>query len=74
MAKKKENFEDIMANLETIVNKMENENPSLEEAIAYYEEGIKSCGKLYKILNNAEGKIKVLKENTEVDFEEEGKI
>ena len=50
---------------------MENDELSLEEAMKNYEDGIKLSNKLYKILNEAEGKIKLLTENGEIDFNDE---
>lgn len=72
MVKKKESYEELMAKLEDIVSKMEMGDLSLDESIKYYEDGIKSCNKLYKMLNEAEGKIKMLSSGIEIDFEDEG--
>lgn len=69
MPRKKETFETMLDKLETIVDKMDSENITLEDSMKEYEEGVKLCNKLYKILNNAEGKIKVLTENGEEEFE-----
>lgn len=68
MPKKSESYELMMARLEDIVSAMENSELSLDESMKYYEEGIKICNKLYKILNEAEGKIKILNNNLEEDF------
>lgn len=68
MPKKSESYELMMARLEDIVSAMENNELSLDESMKYYEEGIKICNKLYKILNEAEGKIKILNNNLEEDF------
>ena len=65
MAKKKETFESLMERLEDIVNNMDMNNLTLEEAIKYYEEGIKLSNKLYGILNSAETKIKILTDEGE---------
>ncbi|MCY6354079.1 exodeoxyribonuclease VII small subunit [Clostridium sp. ZS2-4] len=70
MARKKESFESLMTQVEDIINIMENEEDSLENSIKNYEEGIKLCNKLYKILNEAEGKIKILTKEGEKDFTE----
>lgn len=51
---------------------MENEELPLEEAMKNYEDGVKLCDKLYKILNKAEGKIKLLTENGEEEFKKAG--
>lgn len=68
MAKKSESFESMMNKLEDIVKIMDNEQLSLEESMKYYEEGIKLCNKLYKALNDAEGRVKILIDNKEEDF------
>lgn len=68
MAKKSESFESMMEKLENIVSIMENEQLTLDESMKQYEEGIKLCNKLYKSLKEAEGKIKILVDNKELDF------
>jgi exodeoxyribonuclease VII small subunit len=72
MVKKNESYEEMMAKLEEIVDHMENGELSLEQSMKNYEEGIKICNKLYKILNDAEGKIKILSEQGEVEFVQDG--
>ena len=71
MAKKKETYETMLERLDEIVTLMDSNQLSLEESMKYYEEGIKLSNKLYKILNDAEGKIKLLTEQGEKDFFEE---
>ena len=71
MMEKSESFEDLFNRLKNIVDSMEKEPLSLEQNLKSYEEGIKISSKLYKILNEAEGKIKILKEGIESDFHEE---
>jgi len=71
MAKKKESYESMLARLEEIVTLMDGNQISLEESMKYYEEGIKLSNKLYKVLNEAEGKIKILTEQGEKDFFED---
>lgn len=68
MPKKKESFEEMMKRLDEISNVMDNEQLSLDESMKYYEEGIKLCNKLYKDLNEAEGKVKILMEGKEEPF------
>lgn len=68
MAKKNESFETMMKRLEEISNVMDNEQLSLDQSMKYYEEGIKLCNKLYKELNEAEGKVKILMEGKEEPF------
>lgn len=70
MAKKNDSYEDQFEKLESIVERMDNGQLSLMDSMKDYEEGIKLCNKLYKTLNEAEGKIKIISENQEeVDFE-----
>jgi exodeoxyribonuclease VII small subunit len=68
MPKKKESFEEMMKRLDEISNVMDNEQLSLDQSMKYYEEGIKLCNKLYKDLNEAEGKVKILMEGKEEPF------
>lgn len=68
MAGKNESYEIMMEKLNGIVSKMENEELTLDQTMKSYEEGIKLCNKLYKYLNDAEGKIKILSEGEEKDF------
>ena len=68
MAKKTDSFESMMNKLEEIANTMDSEQLTLDQSMKYYEEGIKLCNKLYKSLNEAEGKMKVLIEGKEEDF------
>jgi exodeoxyribonuclease VII small subunit len=72
MPKKNESYETMMVELEKIVLNMENGEMTLAESMKKYEDGIKICNKLYKILNEAEGKIKVLNNNIETDFIQDG--
>lgn len=68
MAKKKESYESMMARLEEIVDLMDGNEITLEQTMTNYEEGIKICNNLYKILNDTEGKIKILTAEGEKDF------
>lgn len=69
--KKVESYEETMEKLENIVADMENSELSLSESMKNYEEGIKLCNLLYKTLNEAEGKVKILTEQGEKNFVEE---
>lgn len=69
MGRKKESFENMLEKLETIVDSMDNGEITLEDSMKSYEEGIKLCNKLYKVLKDAEGKIKILEDNKEEDFQ-----
>jgi exodeoxyribonuclease VII small subunit len=68
MARKSETYESMLKRLEEIVKASDNGELSLEESMKIYEEGIKLCNKLYKSLNEAESKIKVLVDGEEKDF------
>jgi len=69
MVKKNDTYEEQLEKLERIVDKLDNGELSLMDSMKDYEEGIKLCNKLYKTLNEAEGKIKIISEDTEVNFE-----
>lgn len=68
MAKKFDTYESQLEALEKIVAKMDEGESSLAESMKDYEEGIKLCNNLYKILNEAEGKIKIISGEDENDF------
>lgn len=68
MAKKKESYESMMGRLEEIVDIMDGNEVTLEQTMIIYEEGVKICNSLYKILNDTEGKIKILTAEGEKDF------
>lgn len=68
MSPRKQNYEDMIKKLQGIIEKMENENLSLDDAIKNYEEGIKLTNNLYKALNEAEGKINILTSRGEEEF------
>ena len=65
----KENFEESMKKLETIVTELENGNLNLYESVKKFEEGMKIAKQCNNILENAEKKITILLEKNG-DFEE----
>lgn len=69
MGRKAESYEVLMTKLEEILSNMDNGEISLEDSMKKYEEGIKICNKLYKILNDSENKIKILMNEGEENFE-----
>ncbi|WP_186430013.1 exodeoxyribonuclease VII small subunit [Clostridium sp. BSD9I1] len=69
MGRKTESYEGLMAKLEEILSNMDSGEISLEDSMKKYEEGIKICNKLYKILNDSENKIKILMNEGEENFE-----
>lgn len=74
MAKKdEESFEELMAELEEITNKLENEKLPLDESVKLFEKGIEISKKCNTKLDNAEKKITILlnadsEKMTEEDF------
>ena len=56
--------------LQGVLGELENGELSLEESMKSYEEGVKIVNKLYKTLNTLEGKISIIKEEKEVEFED----
>ena len=74
MAKKdEESFEELMAELEEITNKLENEKLLLDESVKLFEKGIEISKKCNTKLDNAEKKITILlnadsEKMTEEDF------
>ncbi|BDR64570.1 exodeoxyribonuclease 7 small subunit [Clostridium tetani] len=73
MAAKKDNYEGLIKELEEVVTQMENGELSLDKSMDLYEKGIKLSNKIYKILNDAEGKIKIFTEEGEKNFLQEEK-
>ncbi|MBE6067910.1 MAG: exodeoxyribonuclease VII small subunit [Clostridium lundense] len=69
MGRKTESYEGLMTKLEEILSSMDSGEISLEDSMKKYEEGIKICNKLYKILNDSENKIKILMNEGEENFE-----
>ncbi|NLL30421.1 MAG: exodeoxyribonuclease VII small subunit [Clostridiales bacterium] len=68
---KKESYEDMIKKLQDILNNMENNELPLEELMKEYESGVKLVNKLYKSLNTLEGKLLKIKDNMEVELENE---
>ena len=69
-AKKTVNFEKTLAELEQLVQKMEQGDLSLEESLKYFERGIALTKTCQQALNDAEQKVKILLEkqgNTELE-------
>lgn len=58
----KENFEESMKKLETIVTELENGNLNLDESVQKFEEGMKIAKQCNNILEQAEKKITILLE------------
>jgi exodeoxyribonuclease VII small subunit len=62
MAEKK--FEDALSRLETIVEKLEGDDLSLDESLKAFEEGIRLFRLCNKKLNEAEKKVEILLRDT----------
>ena len=58
----KENFEESMKKLETIVTELENGNLNLDESVKKFEGGMKIAKQCNNILEDAEKKITILLE------------
>jgi exodeoxyribonuclease VII small subunit len=71
---KKESYEDTLARLEDILTILEEKELNLDESMKAYEDGVKLINKLYKTLDTLEGKLVVVKESKEVEFEGEDEI
>jgi len=71
----KENFEESMKKLETLVSELENGNLNLDESVKKFEEGMKIAKQCNNILEDAEKKITILLEKDgelkEEDFDAE---
>jgi exodeoxyribonuclease VII small subunit len=70
MAKKKNNFEDLLKRLQEISDQLEKEDVGLDDSIMLYEEGIKLSKLCSKMLKDAELKIAELKKNNDIDSDE----
>lgn len=67
---KKESYEEMLSKLQEILNNLENDELNLEDSMKSYENGVKLVNKIYKTLNTYEGKIFMVKDEKEVEFEE----
>lgn len=62
-------YDEGLKRLSDIVEKLEDRELSLEENIKLYEEGMKLHKKLSSILKEQEGKMTLIKDNKEEDFQ-----
>ena len=69
--KEKDNFEDSLNNLETIVSKLEKGELSLDKSIEMFEKGISMYNDCKEFLSTAENKIKVLTDSLKEEELEE---
>ncbi|MGG7176114.1 exodeoxyribonuclease VII small subunit [Clostridium paraputrificum] len=68
---KKESYEEMLSKLQGVLNLLEEQDLNLDESMKAYEDGVKLVNKLYKTLNTLEGKISIVKEDKEVEFEDD---
>lgn len=71
MAVKKQSYEENIAQIDEILEKLESEELSLDDSISEYEKAIKLIKDSEKLLEAGEGKVmKVLEKNGKVEIEE----
>lgn len=68
---KNETFETKLKKLQTISEKLKDENISLDNAISLYEDGMKLYNNLSEELKKMEEKIKIVKDSGEVDLNDD---
>lgn len=56
-------FEEVLASLEEIVSKLENQTAQLDESLELYESGVYLVKRASKMLDEAEQKVKILSRN-----------
>jgi len=67
MSDKPFSLEHTIKDLETIVNKMESETLPLEQALAYFEQGVSLTKQCQQALHQAEQKIEIITNQLQVD-------
>ena len=71
MATKKQSYEENIAQIDEILEKLESQELSLDDSISEYEKAIKLIKDSEKLLEAGEGKVmKVLEKNGKVEMEE----
>lgn len=74
MSKEQQSFEEMMKELESIVQKLDNETVSLEESLDLYQRGMKLSSACDKTLKDAENKVnQLIKEETK-DEDDDKKV
>ena len=71
---KKESFEEMLNKLQGVLSSLENDELTLESSMKAYEDGVKLVNKLYKTLNTLEGKLSIVIDDKEVEFEKQDGI
>lgn len=67
----KKSFEEQIAELEQIINELENGNLNLDDSVTKFEEGMKISKECNKMLENAEKKITILLNGENGEVQEE---
>ena len=67
MSKEQQSFEEMMKELESIVQKLDNETVSLEESLDLYQRGMKLSSACDKTLKDAENKSKSINQREAKD-------
>ena len=70
MPKEKMSFEDSLAKLEQIVERLQNPEVPIKEGFALYEEGMKLSAELKKELQDIEKKVRLLQKNNKGELQE----
>ncbi|MCR6515859.1 MULTISPECIES: exodeoxyribonuclease VII small subunit [Clostridium] len=70
---KKVSYEDMYKELNEIIDNLDNNKLSLENSMKEYEKGVKLINKLNKTLSVYEGKLSIVRDNEEVELDENGK-
>ena len=65
MEVKQQSFEEAMGRLEVIVNQLEKGECGLDQSLKLFEEGAKLAGRCEKLLDEAEQKVNLLRDNGE---------
>jgi len=68
MVKKKLTYKELTEKLDDIIENLETGELSVEESMEKYEEGVKITKELLAILNKAEEKVKIMRDQDEMEF------
>lgn len=68
MVKKKLTYKELTEKLDDIIENLESGELSVEESMEKYEEGVKITKELLAILNKAEEKVKIIRDQDEMEF------
>ncbi|NCC79554.1 MAG: exodeoxyribonuclease VII small subunit [Clostridia bacterium] len=68
MVKKKLTYKELTEKLDDIIENLETGELSVEDSMEKYEEGVKITKELLAILNKAEEKVKIMRDQDEMEF------